>query len=250
MFCLISFVASVLYRGSCTARCDFREVEKHYRRGTFLPSSEGVLDFLQDVRYFEIVQSCTFGIPQAYLSSHRTVESSLDSDGNASWLPFTFSDGVFSNIPAEEGPGRKRVLYNKVISIHVYIIKAPFLVVQFFTLADARHDSTVALGFSQEVQGQQIGHVEDDIEEVWYMSIVRCRSERIPSALDGVKSLHKSLLLPGQASVIEVQQRMEDAIRALLTTTNKRPFGKQKRKTSVQLKKIESRKRLLMRKSW
>lgn len=81
-------------------------------------------------------------------------------------------------------------------------------------MADAPDATRVALGPSEKVEEQESGDREDNIEEVWDVSDLRCNCERIPSAEEPVRSLYRSLSLPMPATVVEKQQHIEDAIRA------------------------------------
>lgn len=90
----------------------------------------------------------------------------------------------------------------------------------FLSLPDTREDTTVALDSSEEVDERESGDGEDDIEKLWDVRNLRCSSERGPLTLKFVKSHCKTLSLPMPNTFIKAQQKIEDAIRALLTTHN------------------------------
>lgn len=146
VFCLISFVASTLYRVPCTASSDFRSVEDLCRDGILPPSCEGVLIFVQDNGLFEIVFECTFGIPQSYLKFHHTLRVEKSSDGNSWWFLYSASESIVSDIPAGQIPGRKCFLDDEVISNHIDTVKVSFLVDQSCFSADARDASMAVSG--------------------------------------------------------------------------------------------------------
>lgn len=57
--CLISFVASALYDGWCSASSDLGGVEDFCRGSILLHLSQGVLDFVEEVGFLEIFCGCT-----------------------------------------------------------------------------------------------------------------------------------------------------------------------------------------------
>lgn len=61
----MSFLSSALYGESCTTSGDFPDVEGLCQGGILDTLSQGVLDFVRHVGFFEIVRGFTFDIPQA-----------------------------------------------------------------------------------------------------------------------------------------------------------------------------------------
>lgn len=70
----------------------------------------------------------------------------------------------------------------------------------------------VASGSYGKAKKRDLGEGEHDIEELSDLSDLRCGSERGPSALECVKFLRKSHLLPMPTTVVEKQQLIKDAI--------------------------------------
>lgn len=228
VFCLISFVASAFYGRTRTDSADFCSVEDFCQGAISLPLPQGVLELIQDTGCFETFLSCAFDISQAHLTLHRTFEVRWNNDSNVGWFAYCAGDGIVSDIPDRNVPGRKSSLNDKVISVHVNIVKVSFLVVQFCTLADPWGASKAALRPSQENEEQELGTGEDDIEEALDVSDLRWGSERGPSAFKHVKSLCESLSLPVPTTVVKAEKWIEDVIRvfaeysqlkALLKTT-------------------------------
>lgn len=80
----------------------------------------------QDYGFFEIVRGCTFDIAQTYLAIRRSVEVNRASEGNVGWFPYNGSDGVVSDIPAGDGPGRRCSIDDEVISRNFVAVKVTF----------------------------------------------------------------------------------------------------------------------------
>lgn len=99
-FSLKSIVASTFYRVSCTASDGFQGVEGLYMGGTSLCLSQGALDFVKYVGFFELGRGYTFGFSQAYLIFHRIVDVDWKSDGSIAWHPYGARHGLVSKIPA------------------------------------------------------------------------------------------------------------------------------------------------------
>lgn len=59
------------------------------------------------------------------------------------------------------------MLDDKAISVHAGTVKVPFLVNHLFSLADALDTTTASLGLSEEIEKQESGDGEDDIEDIW-----------------------------------------------------------------------------------
>lgn len=74
VFLLVTFVSVSLYSECCTASGDFCGVEEFCKGGIIEPLSPGILDFVHDACFFEILRDCSFDVLQVYLAFRRTVE--------------------------------------------------------------------------------------------------------------------------------------------------------------------------------
>lgn len=103
----MSFKASTLCGGNCTASDVLCGAEDFYRAGLLLKLSRSVLNFVKPVGLSEVISCFTFDIPQVYLAIHHIVEVDWECDGNVGWLPCKADDAVVLEIPAGDVPGRK-----------------------------------------------------------------------------------------------------------------------------------------------
>lgn len=55
-----------------------------------------------------IIRGRTVHTPQSYLAFRRSVEFDWNSDGNVGWFLYSAGDGIVSDIPAIDIPGRKQ----------------------------------------------------------------------------------------------------------------------------------------------
>lgn len=200
----MSFEASALYGGSCTAGGVFRRVQVLCRGGILISIYQGVLGFLEAVGVFKVSRGCIFVIPHTYLEFSWIAEVEWESDGNVGWCTYSAGDSVLSDIPGREISVCKGSLQDDVLSFHVDTVQICFLD-QLFSLADAGYVTTAVLGFSEEVEEQEQDDVEDGIENVWGMSDLRRGNHRSPSTLERVKSLCESFSLPMPTTVLEVR---------------------------------------------
>lgn len=152
-----------LYGGSCTTCGKVRALEDFYRDG--IPQSSG-RDVMQDVGIFKIVCGGTSDISQAYLAFRRTLEVHWNSDSNVRWCSYCAGNGIVYNTRAYEIAGRKGALDGDVIAKHLDNIKVSLLVDQLFSLDVARKAKLETLGPSNEVEEQEPGDGEYDIQEV------------------------------------------------------------------------------------
>lgn len=90
-----------------------------------------------------------------------------------------------------------------MISGHVNTVRVSFLVHRSFTSADARDTITAVLGPSEEVDEQEPGDGEQDIENLWDVSELRRSSKRFSSSQEPVKSFCELLSLPVPTTVVE-----------------------------------------------
>lgn len=149
VFCVMLFISSALHYGSYTASSDLRRLEDFCRNGILPLIYQGVLDFVQDVCFFEVVHGGPLDITQPYLVFRRTADVDRASEGNVGWFPYNAGDGLVSDIRARDVPKRRHKIDDEVILRLVNAVKVRFSVCQLFSLTDANSATLVVLGANE-----------------------------------------------------------------------------------------------------
>lgn len=205
----MSLVASDLYGRSCTVSGDFSGVKDLCLGGMLLPFSHGPLDIVQHISCFEVFRGLHFDFSQAYLAFFVNAAADWNTDGNVGWFSYSDGDGVLSDFPAREVPGRNRSLDEEALPINTDTVMFSFLADQSLSSAVASDATTMTLSSFQKVEEQEKVDREDDIEELWQVSDLRRNLERGQSALAWVGSLCKSLSHPVPTTVFKLQQQID-----------------------------------------
>lgn len=101
----MTFAASVLYSGLCTASIDFRAVKHLCRGGILVPLPRDVLSLTQAIGFIEVVYGCNFNILHAYLAFRSTGNVVWESDGNDGWFLYSALTALFQTFRLEKSRG-------------------------------------------------------------------------------------------------------------------------------------------------